>query len=150
MIAAGDLRGVTQRLISRAVVGNDLRFIGDAVGLPEIGDRQLARRAWGARWPWGSRCRLPLQVRDNLGQDSDHQLVLGGDRLRDALIDVIERKLSELSEPSEALISLVFSSVGSSDSREGLSILLAFSQPDGSDGFCARLSGSTSLRVILI
>src|SRR5262249_45367855 len=47
MITTRDLRGVTQRLVGRAVVGNDLRFIGDAVGLPELGDRQLARRAWG-------------------------------------------------------------------------------------------------------
>src|SRR5262249_22211375 len=37
------LCGVLARLPERAVVANDLRFIGDALGLPKLSDRQLAR-----------------------------------------------------------------------------------------------------------
>src|SRR5262249_50832945 len=55
MAAAWLLRSVTQRLIGRAVVGNDLRLIGHALWLPRLDDWKLAGRARRTRFPWRAR-----------------------------------------------------------------------------------------------
>jgi hypothetical protein len=43
-------------------------------------------------WPWRSpHLRVVLKLRKDLGQDINHELVLGGDPLLDATIDLVER-----------------------------------------------------------
>jgi LysR substrate binding domain len=89
------LPGVAPRLIGAAVIGDDVALIVDRLGHPQLDERQLAGRSLLAPRP--RRPRRPphlwvaLNLREELGQDTHHKLMLGGDALLDAPIDVIER-----------------------------------------------------------
>src|SRR5262245_13495182 len=89
------LPGVALRLEGAAIIGDDVARAVDGLWHPQLDQRQLAGRSLLApRACWPRRpphLRVSLKVREELGQDADHELVLGGDPFPDALIDLSQR-----------------------------------------------------------
>src|SRR4029077_19353468 len=88
------LPGVAPRLERAAVIGDDVALVIDRLWHPQLDERHLSGRSLLAPRPlrpphlW-----VALNLREELGQDTHHKLMLGGNALLDAPIDVIERGL---------------------------------------------------------
>jgi hypothetical protein len=86
---------VAPRLERAAVVGDDVVLVVDGLRLPELDERQLAGRTALALRPRLARELLPhlvLKVRQSLREDIYNELVLNGDSLPDALVNIVERE----------------------------------------------------------
>src|SRR5262249_42657918 len=76
------LAGIALRLERAAVVGDDVALVIDRLGHPQLNERQLpgrplfAPRARGPRW--SPHLRVVLKVHEDLGQEVDIELMLGG------------------------------------------------------------------------
>src|SRR5262245_40437394 len=91
------LPGIALRLERAAVIGDHVALVVDGLWHPQLDQRQLARRSLlTARSCWPRRSphlRVSLKVRDSLRQNIHDELVLSGDSLPDALVDVVKRDL---------------------------------------------------------
>src|SRR5262245_64703102 len=89
------LPGIALRLERTAVVGDDVARVVDSFWRPQLDYRQLTGRtlfAPRARRPrWSPHLRVVLKLRDDLAYDFDHELMLGGNPLLDAPIDLSQR-----------------------------------------------------------
>src|SRR5262249_43873563 len=89
------LAGIALRLERAAVVGDDVARVVDGFWRPQLDYRQLTGRtlfAPRARRPrWSSHLRIALKLREDLAQDVNHELMLGGNPLLDAPIDLSQR-----------------------------------------------------------
>src|SRR5262245_34247322 len=104
------LPSVALRLERAAVIGDDIAFVIDRLGHPQLNERQLAGRLLLTARSWLS-CSLlfdlVLKVRDSLRQDIHDELVLSGDSLPDALVDVVKRDLRRV-QPARLRLRLRF------------------------------------------
>src|SRR5215510_10464069 len=89
------LAGVALRLERAAVVGDDVARVVDGFWRPQLDYRQLTGRTLfppRARRPrWPPHLRVVLKLRDDLARDVNHELMLGGNPLLDAPIDLSQR-----------------------------------------------------------
>src|SRR5262249_5433936 len=89
------LASIALRLERAAVVSDDVARVVDGFWRPQLDYRQLtgrtlfAPRARRPRWP--PHLRVVLKLRDDLAHDLNHQVVLGGNPLLDAPIDLSQR-----------------------------------------------------------
>src|SRR5262249_57547867 len=90
------LPGIALRLERAAVIGDHVARVVDGLWHPQLDQRQLAGRSLLAPRAWLP-CSLPfdlvLKVRNSLRQNIHDELVLSGDSLPDALVDVVKRDL---------------------------------------------------------
>src|SRR5262245_10589909 len=90
------LPGVALRLERAAIIGDDVALVVNPLGHPQLNERQLARRSLLAPRAWlpcSLLFNLVLKVRDSLRQNIHNELVLSGDSLPDALVDIVKRDL---------------------------------------------------------
>src|SRR5262249_9703349 len=90
------LPGIALRLERAAVIGDDIALVMDPLGHPQLNERQLAGRSLLTPRSWlpcSLLFDLVLNARDSLRQDIHDELVLSGDSLPDALVDVFKRDL---------------------------------------------------------
>src|SRR5262245_56866957 len=105
------LAGIALRLERAAVVRDDLARVVDGFWRPQLEYRQLTGRtlfAPRARRPrWSPHLRVALKLRDDLAQDVNHELMLGGNPLLDAPIDLSQRRRRKVDLALQRLDSLL-------------------------------------------
>src|SRR5262249_37010357 len=88
------LPGVALRLEGAAIIGDDVARVVDGLWHPQLDQRQLAGRSLltARSWlPCSLLFDLVLKVRDSPRQNIHDELVLSGDSLPDALVDIVKR-----------------------------------------------------------